>query len=223
MSDIRLREAERRWLETRWPDDERAWLRECVRAGSLSEQRLGLLEQMGHFDATTSQHELEFIRTPLAESIVWASECSSELGRTQLGRFWSEHDVGRVSTAVEERRQLLVKGGWILSPPRAQRQAGGRLLLMWPDETLWDGASMAASQGLFDEYDWPAPDLWVTLLSDSHIPRRARGPCLVAWIPPDFIQLADIGIRVNCTDCIGWADTVENSTVALKLRELFRE
>lgn len=48
MTDERLRELERRWKETGSVEDEAAWLVERVRAGDLTQERLGLAAHCGH-------------------------------------------------------------------------------------------------------------------------------------------------------------------------------
>ena len=48
MSDSKLRELERRWRETRSADDEASYLRERVRVGELSQERLDLAAYCGH-------------------------------------------------------------------------------------------------------------------------------------------------------------------------------
>ncbi len=48
MSDERLRELERRWRETGFVEDEAAWLRERVRVGDLTQERLELAAFAGH-------------------------------------------------------------------------------------------------------------------------------------------------------------------------------
>jgi hypothetical protein len=36
---------------------------------------------------------------------------------------------------------------------------------------------------------------------------------LVAWVPPNFIQLASAGIAVNPEACILWLDTLDDAFV----------
>lgn len=36
---------------------------------------------------------------------------------------------------------------------------------------------------------------------------------LVAWVPPDFLELANAGIKVNPEECIVWLDTLDNAFV----------
>lgn len=48
MSDEHLRELERRWKETGTVEDEAAWLKERVRVGDLTQERLELAAYLGH-------------------------------------------------------------------------------------------------------------------------------------------------------------------------------
>ena len=36
---------------------------------------------------------------------------------------------------------------------------------------------------------------------------------LVAWVPPDFLELANAGMAVNPEQCIVWLDTVDDEFV----------
>lgn len=51
MSDKRLRSLERRWLETRSPEDDAACLLQRVRVGDLAQERLELSARCGHLGA----------------------------------------------------------------------------------------------------------------------------------------------------------------------------
>lgn len=51
MSDLHLRELERKWRETGSPADEAAYLRERVRAGQLPAQKLAFAAYCGHYPA----------------------------------------------------------------------------------------------------------------------------------------------------------------------------
>ena len=98
---------------------------------------------------------------------------------------------------------------------RAERRqlSGGRLLLYFPDEETADGWSEDQTSGFFDIHDAPPWDTWVAMLQDAA--PGARGPYLVAWIPPIFLARAQVGIDVNAVDCIAWLDDCD-----VALREL---
>ena len=44
---------------------------------------------------------------------------------------------------------------------------------------------------------------------------------LVAWVPPDFIQLASRGVRVNPEQCIRWLDAQDDEFVRSLRRLVF--
>jgi hypothetical protein len=77
---------------------------------------------------------------------------------------------------------------------------GGKLLAYFQDETVWDGASEAASMEFFDVLDVPAWDTWIGLFSEP------RGDFIVSYIPENFIDFAQAGIDVNCISCIEWLE-----------------
>jgi hypothetical protein len=79
----------------------------------------------------------------------------------------------------------------------------GRLLVYFPDLDLCDGAAEAESRGFLDVNNAPPWDTWIAMIAD----RRAKcGPCLIAWVPPEFLQLADAGVQVNPEECVKWLD-----------------
>jgi len=103
--------------------------------------------------------------------------------------LWSE----AVSEVAEKRAQLCRQ-----VPIRQHRadEAGGRLLLFVPSETLMDGAAKYSSNGFFDVNNVPPWDIWVAFSEQT----------LVSWVPPMLLELAQKGIDVNPEGCIRWAD-----------------
>jgi hypothetical protein len=75
MSDTRLRELERRWKETGSPDDEAAYLKERVRVGDLTQERLELAAYCGHEGARRA------VRGSLPGATTGAVEWTRHLGR----------------------------------------------------------------------------------------------------------------------------------------------
>lgn len=67
------------------------------------------------------------------------------------------------------------------------------------DQSVWDGASEAESEGFFDVYDVAPRDTWVALHRDE-----LACDVLVCWIPPVLHEAAQGGIDVSCVDCVGW-------------------
>jgi hypothetical protein len=96
----------------------------------------------------------------------------------------------------------------------------------FPDGDLADGAAADASQFFFDCNNRPPEDTWVWFAHHMRIQRWASGTegmvradFLVAWIPPDFVKLADAGIDANPEQCIQRLDTLDIPFVK-HLREL---
>jgi hypothetical protein len=79
--------------------------------------------------------------------------------------------------------------------PSPEQLKSGRFLLYYPQENLADGAADQSSNGFFDTNNVPPWDIWVGF-SDG---------VLVSWVPPAFIEAADMGIDVNPEECIQWA------------------
>lgn len=76
MSDEGIRELERRWRETQSPEDEAAWLRQRLRTGDLTEDRLRL--------AAYCQHPAAVLLVP-QPSPGWVSQTGAWLKETILG------------------------------------------------------------------------------------------------------------------------------------------
>src|SRR5262249_55696081 len=86
----------------------------------------------------------------------------------------------------------------------------GRLLIYYPDENLTDGAAPLASQRFFDDDNIPPWDIWLTYILDD-VPQDKT--YLIAWTPPDCLELAVDGIDVNPEQCICWAADVSTEFI----------
>ncbi len=85
--------------------------------------------------------------------------------------------------------------------------AGGRLVAYMPEVNLCDGAAEYSSEGYFDVDNIPPWDTWVWYACGSSIlPSH-----LVAWVPPQFIDVAQAGLEVNPEQCIRWFDEMKTS------------
>lgn len=115
-----------------------------------------------------------------------------------------------VAQLAGQRRRLLADGDGIVAPP-LPIPFTGRLLLLRFDLQIADGLSMSESAGFFDIYDTPGWDTWVWYEVDWEAARanRERSEFLVSWMPPSFIEHAEQGIRVNCVNCLTWANDSE--------------
>lgn len=71
--------------------------------------------------------------------------------------------------------------------------------MYFPDEEINDGAAEYDSGGFFDQHDAPPWDTWLGLFDDGD-----DSECLVSWVPPSLVEIAQRGIAINPVDCIQW-------------------
>jgi len=172
----------------------------------------------------------------LTETIAWclqhanANEPEKSL-RTIISR---QHPLESRGTqvfgiAAERERQLWKLGLISLEPVTDLRD--GRLLAFDPDGILSDGAASLESRGFFDSDNVPPCDTWVDYIyEEAYGHRIATAPWsqwvpfesyLVAWVPPQLLELADAGISVIPEQCVVWLDELDLSfTQALRRRKL---
>jgi len=121
-----------------------------------------------------------------------------------------------VASLIAERRRLIEAG----QEPDVMRRSlpEGKLLLFYPDLSLFEGAAEAASRGFFDSDNVPAWDTWVYCGTDgSGSKRNSDEAFLVTWIPREFVPLVNAGIDVNPEECFQWSTKVtRNFTRSLK-------
>jgi hypothetical protein len=79
---------------------------------------------------------------------------------------------------------------------------GGHLLAYFPETNLYDGAAEIHTDGFLDVDNLPGWDTWVAFFEDE--PETNYGSYLIAWIPPEFIELVSEGIAYNPEECIMW-------------------
>ncbi len=92
-------------------------------------------------------------------------------------------------------KQLIHKNN-IIRSDNTNEKFEGKILIPEIDMTVIDGASEAISNGFVDINDCPPIDTWFykTLKNTNWI--------FFAWIPQQFVNLADKAITVNCVDCL---------------------
>jgi hypothetical protein len=170
-------------------------------------------------------HDQRMFTKRLTEAISWCRDVGSpSQPKTSLRACKvaqddltsQDHQVFRV--CLERSRRLSSSGRRDL-PPVADL-CGGRLLAYFPDDNLFCGTAEAESQGVFDVNNIPPSDTWVWMVRNVRAFAYADGArgemeanYLVAWVPPDFIQLASAGIAVNPEACILWLDTRDDEFV----------
>jgi len=135
--------------------------------------------------------DADSLKPPLASQLrSSASKPRSEIGYTQNEN--ERKDL--VISVVRSRSERLRSRGQETIPTVGDDQGKGRMLIYVPEENVADGASEAASSGFFDLYDAPPWDVWVAYSDHT----------LLAWVPPQLIGLAQIGIDVNAVECFRW-------------------
>jgi hypothetical protein len=86
----------------------------------------------------------------------------------------------------------------------------GRLLVHYPGLNLVDGAAEVASEGFFDMWNLPPWDTWVAFGTQPTTERdRSEADFLICWVPPQLVELANLGIEVNPEQCIAWLDKAQ--------------
>ncbi len=177
--------------------------------------------------------DIDAFKWRLAETIAWCVNHASVDNPRDCLRdhqlrppsFWYPTEVyprQAIVEALATRRaaQLLDWRGNNPVKEPASDLAGGRLLLYYPYANLDDGASESESHGFFDINNEPPWDTWVCFVQDGqHGSEESYDHCLVSWIPPQMIGLADAGISVNAEASIIWAADV--STWAIRCQTPF--
>jgi hypothetical protein len=107
---------------------------------------------------------------------------------------------------LAETRAMLLRDAGLYSTDFDGDLAGGRLLLYDPHGTDSSGGSWATSSGLFDEEDAPPWDCWIAFVQHE---------CVVSWIPPSLVAVADEGIWANPMYCMWWADETDHPITGL--------
>ena len=156
----------------------------------------------------------------LAQTILWCAprvdianpkDC---LRTPELRPRVFERDRFSAVDFVANQREL--KGGIELRDAQLPKGlCGGSLLAYFPETNLYDGAAEIHTNGFLDVDNLPGWDTWIAFFEDE--PETNYGSYLVAWIPPEFIELVSEGIACNPEECIMWlSDT--NISFAEKLR-----
>lgn len=163
----------------------------------------------------------------LAQTIFWCAPRADKVNpATSLRtaalrpRVLEENRSSAVNTVVYARE---LHGGVDVRKAIITRDlGGGRLLIYFPNNDLACGAAEQETAGFFDVNNVPPWDTWVTYFQDQ----QQNIDCfdneyLIAWIPPEFVDLANDGINVNPEQCIMWlSDTSVDLAEALRAQGL---
>lgn len=169
---------------------------------------------------------LEQFKTSLAQTIFWCAphadlaHPASSLRTPQLRpRLLEENRFSAVETVAISRE--LFGGIEIRKASIPDDLAGGRLLTYLPNHDLACGAAEDETDGFFDVNNLPPWDTWVAYLRDARSVESYDTEYLIAWIPSEFVTLADNGIAVNPEQCIQWLkDTPVDLVDALRAERL---
>ena len=152
---------------------------------------------------------LERLETRLAQTIFWCtpradlSNPSSSLRTPQLRPHLLEENRFCAIESVANARELF-GGVEIRKATIPNNLAGGRLLIYFSNDDLACGAAEQQTEGFFDVNNVPPWDTWVAYLKDARSAECYDTEYLIAWIPREFVPLADEGITVNPERCIRW-------------------
>jgi hypothetical protein len=110
---------------------------------------------------------------------------------------------------LAETRAALLRDAGLYPTNISGDLAGGRLLLHDPDGSDSSGDSWVSSSGLFDGEDAPPWDCWITFVHQGPDQRMEWESCVVSWIPPSLLAVAELGVWAKVFDCVKWADEAD--------------
>jgi hypothetical protein len=152
-----------------------------------------------------------------------------------------EENEAVVVALAEERSRLLADTDQRDPLQVPQDLAGGRILVIVPEDSDTLGISERVSNGFIDGFDLPAWDTWIayigerSLLDPEEIDRlRAQHQAymtqfrpnesqewhphpevgaILCWIPAQFLELVNEGIFMNPMQCLYWATDAKSEVV----------
>ena len=84
---------------------------------------------------------------------------------------------------------------------------GGRLLAYFLDCSNFNGLAAYSTAYFLDFNDTPPWDAWVDVIRTPPIESESQfDELLVAWIPREFIEIADEGPQIECNSILMWVD-----------------
>ncbi len=103
------------------------------------------------------------------------------------------------------RRERHYKVGNVTPIERRPSLLGGRILVYFPDAELSCGTPESVTNGFFDIHATPAWDTWLALADDATSDLSYRH-YLLAFIPAELVEIADLATRVTPEECLRWLD-----------------
>lgn len=163
------------------------------------------------------QHDVSFIGKSLSDARIWwnhvrklTDESLEHAKRMEGLSLFSmdDDDLKReVNLAIHSRRQQIQKLNLAYDERLARNH--GKLLILTPDASLFDGMSQDETQGIVDLFDRPASQFWLGYYPASKVWEENPLPycALISWIPDELIEVVSRGIDVNATNCFDWIDS----------------
>jgi hypothetical protein len=171
---------------------------------------------------------LEQFHYRLAQTIFWCAPRADKLNpKTSLRtaelrpHLLEENRSSAVNTVIDARE--LYGGKDIRKATVPPDLGGGRLLIYFPNNDLACGTAEQETAGFFDVNNVPPWDTWVAYLQDEYNLDSFDSEYLIAWVPPEFVSIANEGIDVNPEQCIMWlSDTSVELAKSLRAENLLR-
>ncbi len=99
--------------------------------------------------------------------------------------------------------------------------SSGKLFLHNFDGNASDGASAGVTNFFLDNDNVPPWDLWLFYIPDEVLVKDpffapqtwTLSSFLIAWIPFEYLNLLNAGLRVHAEGCIQWADDTDSSFI----------
>lgn len=164
----------------------------------------------------------------LAQTIFWCASRADKLNpKTSLRsaelrpHLLEENRASAVDTVIHARQ---LYGGLDIRKATIPRDfGGGRLLIYFPNVDLACGAAEQETAGFFDVNNVPPWDTWVAYLQDEYNTGSFDTEYLIAWVPSEFVSIANAGIEVNPEQCIMWlSDTSVELAKSLRAQNFLR-
>lgn len=169
---------------------------------------------MAHALSDTYQAAIETIRALLdSASASWPDAVGVQTYLPITSEAWmafmEETDMGRrgIVQRIHQRRLELLSSSHVLLPSVTSRRPDGRFLAYDPDDSLSDGAAMAATSGFYSFDNAPPGVLWLDYIVNSSRHTSVWTPFsayVLSWVPAELIALANTGIEVNVERCLRW-------------------
>lgn len=182
---------------------------------SVTHPRLGATDMLRF----GTEKPTDALRQSLSETIAWVSKHAVLRDpRNSTRNAMLDPNLKSIDSVDEirdslvslsyKRRQLLRESGIPVKAFTGQA-APGRLMVIYPEYNLTDGAAEPETQGFLDMLNMPPWDTWVGLYTGKVPDIEEDVTGLIAWVPPQMVELVDRGIRVNPEECIQWLDKVD--------------